>query len=147
MNSLTLALLAHDLKTEDMLNLIRAHQDELSKFDLVAGNTVGELVKSKTDLNMTVLSGKSDKNSQQIGVLVADGDVDAVIFLLAPLSSETYEPEMAALLHICDIQGVPMATNLAAGEAIIHLMFEHPEALSGHHLAAQYLEDIAAIHD
>ncbi len=50
------------------------------------------------------------------------------------------------LLRVCDVHNVPLATNVATAEAVLHLIFEHPEALSGHHLAAQYLEDMASVH-
>ena len=84
---------------------------------------------------------------QQIGALVANGDVRAVIFLRDPMMALPHEPDITALLRICDVHDVPLATNVTTAEAVLHLMFEHPEALSGHHIIAQYLEDVAAVHD
>jgi methylglyoxal synthase len=63
------------------------------------------------------------------------------------LNARSHEPEISGLLKICDIRNVPIATNLITAEAILHLMAEHPEALSGQHLAAQYLEEIADHHE
>ena len=79
--------------------------------------------------------------------MVADGVVNAVIFLRDPLTAHPHEPDVSALLRVCDAHSVPLATNIATAEAVLHLIFEHPEALDGHHLAAQYLEEIAAAHD
>ena len=78
---------------------------------------------------------------------MANGDRDAVIFLRDPLTSHPQEPDVAALLRVCDPHDVPLATNVATAEAVLHLIFEDPGALKGHHLAAQYLEDVAAEHN
>lgn len=147
MGKLTLALIAHNSKKEDMVSLVKAHKQELSGIDLVATRSTGQMIQSRVDLPVTLMQSGPHGGDQQIGSLVANGDVRAVIFLRDPLMAKSPEPDITALLHICDVHGVPLATNLAAGEAVLHLIFEHPEALSGHHIAAQYLEDMAAVHD
>ena len=147
MEKLTLALIAHDSKKEDMVSLVKAHREELSEINLVATKSTGEMIQARVGLPVTLLESGLHGGDQQVGVMVANGDVKAVIFLRDPLTAQPREPKITDLLRVCDMHDVPLATNLAAGEAVIHLMFEHPEALSGHHLAAQYLEDIAAVHD
>ena len=62
-----------------------------------------------------------------------------------PLTAHPHEPDVSTLLRVCDAHGVPLATNIATAEAVLHLIFEHPEALDGHHVAAQYLEEIAKV--
>ena len=143
---LTLALIAHDSKKEDMASLVRAHREELAEIDLVATKNTGEMIQSKTGLTVTLLQSGTHGGDQQVGALVSNGDVRAVIFLRDPLTAQPHEPDITALMHVCDVHDVPLATNLATGEAVLPLMFEHPEALSGGHLAAQYLEDMAAVH-
>ena len=69
--------------------------------------------------------------------------VDAVIFLRDALTAHPDEPDVSALLRVCDVHNIPLATNLITAEAVLHLMAEHPEALGGHHLAAQFLEEVA----
>jgi methylglyoxal synthase len=66
---------------------------------------------------------------QQIGGMVASGVVKAVIFLRDPLMAQPHEPDIAALMRVCDVHNVPLATNMATAEAIMHLLFEHPEVL------------------
>ena len=44
-------------------------------------------------------------------------------------------------------KNVPFASNFTGVEGILHLMVEHTEALSGHHLAARFLEESAAKHN
>ncbi|MGD1118872.1 MAG: methylglyoxal synthase [Dehalococcoidales bacterium] len=147
MKKLTLALIAHDSKKEDMISLVKAHREELSEVNLVATKSTGEMIQSRLGLPVTLLQSVKYGGDQQVGTLVANGDVTAVIFLRDPLMAQPYEPKITDLLRVCDIHDVPLATNLTTGEAVIHLMFEHPEALSGHHLIAQYLEDMAAVHE
>ncbi|REJ32455.1 MAG: methylglyoxal synthase, partial [Bacillota bacterium] len=56
---------------------------------------------------------------QQIGARVAAGEVDAVLFLRDPLTAQPHEPDITALLRVCDVHNVPLATNLATAELII----------------------------
>jgi methylglyoxal synthase len=143
----TLALVAHDSKKDDMVQLVKAHKEELSEVDLVATRSTGQLMQGRTGLPVTLLQSGPLGGDQQIGALVANGEVNAVVFLRDPLTAHPHEPDVSALLRVCDVHNVALATNLATAEAILHLMAEHPEALAGHHLAAQFLEEIAAKHE
>ena len=146
MEKLALALIAHDSKKEDMICLVKAHQKELARLNLVATRGTGQLIQSRVGLPVTLMQSGPHGGDQQIGALVANGDVRAVIFLRDPLMAQAHEPDISALLRICDVHNVPLATNLATAEAVLHLIFEHPEALSGHHLATESLEEMAAVH-
>ena len=146
MKKFTLALIAHDAKKEDMVQLVKAHKEELAKADLVATRSTGQLVMGRTRLPVTLMQSGPLGGDQQIGAMVADEQIDAVIFLRDPLTAHPHEPDVSALLRICDAHGIPLATNIATAEAVLHLLAEHPEALSGQHLAAQYLDEVAATH-
>ncbi len=146
MKKFTLALIAHDARKEDMVQLVKAHKEELSKADLVATRSTGQLVMGRTKLPVTLMQSGPLGGDQQIGAMVADEQVDAVIFLRDPLTAHPHEPDVSALLRICDAHCVPLATNIATAEAVLHLLAEHPEALTGQHLVAQYLEEVAATH-
>jgi len=147
MEKMTLALIAHDSKKEDIVCLVKAHQEELTGYNLIATRGTGQLIQSNTSLPVTLLESGPHGGDQQIGALVTNGDVRAVIFLRDPLMAHPHEPDVSALLRVCDVHDVPLATNLTTAEAVLHLIFEHPEALSGHHLAAQYLHEMAAVHE
>lgn len=147
MKKLAIALIAHDSKKDDMVQLLRAHSENLSGLELVATGNTGRLVRERAKLPVSLMQSGPLGGDQQIGALVANEEIDAVIFLRDPLTSHPHEPDVAALLRVCDVHNVPLATNIATAEAILHLIFEEPQALRGHHLAAQYLEDVASIHD
>jgi methylglyoxal synthase len=129
MDKLTLALIAHDAKKEDMVKLVGLHKANLAKLSLVATKSTGRLVHEGTGLPISLVNSGPMGGDQQIGAMVATGEVKAVIFLRDPLTSQPHEPDIAALLRVCDVHDVPLATNLATAEAILHLIFEHPEVL------------------
>lgn len=142
-----LALIAHDSRKDDIIQLIKAHKEELAEIEMIATLDTGQRIRERTGHPVTLLLSGPLGGDQQIGALVANGEVNAVIFLRDPLNAHSHEPEVNGLLKICDVHNVPMATNLITAEAILHLMAEHPEALSGQHLAAQYLEEAADQHE
>ena len=146
MKKFTLALIAHDAKKEDIVQLVKAHKEELSKANLVATRSTGQLIMGRTRLPVTLKQSGPLGGDQQIGALVANEEVDAVIFLRDPLTAHPHEPDVSALLRVCDAHCIPLATNIATAEAVLHLLAEHPEALNGEHLVAEYLEEIAATH-
>ena len=143
----TLALIAHDARKEDMVQLVKAHVEELAQISLVATRTTGQLVSARTELPVTLMQSGPMGGDQQIGAMVADEQIDAVIFLRDPLTAHPHEPDVSALLRVCDAHGIPLATNAATAEAVLHLIFEHPEALNGRHISAAYLEEMAPIHE
>ena len=51
--------------------------------------------------------------------MIVTGDVDAVVFLRDPLTAHPHEPDIQALLKICDVHVVPVATNLASAEILL----------------------------
>jgi methylglyoxal synthase len=93
------------------------------------------------------MRGGPEGGDQQIGALVATGEVDAVIFLRDPLTAHPHEPDVSALLRVCDVHNVPLATNLATAEAVLHLLLEHPEALGRHQLIAQLVNEVAKVYN
>jgi len=141
-----LALVAHDSKKDEIVQLVKAHK-ELANVELIATRSTGQCLENRAGLAVTLLQSGPFGGDQQIGALVADGKVNAVIFLRDPLTAHPHEPDVSALLRVCDVHNIPLATNLATGEAILHLIAEHPEALADHHLVADYLEEIAAKHE
>ena len=126
---LTLALIAHDGKKEEMVKLAREHKDQLAQLSLVATRSTGQLVREGTGLPIALVNSGPMGGDQQIGGMVASGTVKAVIFLRDPLMAQPHEPDIAALMRVCDVHNVPLATNMATAEAVMHLLFEHPEVL------------------
>jgi methylglyoxal synthase len=138
-----LALIAHDAKKDAMVQLIKAHKEELAEVNLIATRSTGQLIQARTGMSVTLLQSGPLGGDQQIGALVANGEANAVIFLRDPLTVHSHEPDLSALLRVCDVHNVPLATNIASAEAVLHLIADYPKALSSHHLITQFPEEMA----
>lgn len=113
------ALIAHDQKKTDLIDFVLRHRAILERFPLVATGTTGLRLAEATGLAIErVLSGPLG-GDQQIGGRVAENKIRAVIFFRDPLTAQPHEPDVSALMRICDVHNVPLVTNRAAGEAII----------------------------
>ena len=115
----TIALIAHDQKKEEMLEFVGNHLDVLKQFHLVATRTTGTLINEKYNLNVETMMSGPLGGDQQIGAMVATEKVDYVIFMRDPLNAQPHEPDINALLRICDVHNIPLATNRrSAGEKL-----------------------------
>ncbi|MER3554923.1 MAG: methylglyoxal synthase [Meiothermus sp.] len=115
----SLALIAHDGKKTDMVAFAISNKAVLSRFPLIATGTTGRLLNEKVGLNVERLLSGPHGGDQQIGARVAQDQVIAVIFLRDPLAAQPHEPDVQALMRVCDVHNVPLATNLAAAEAVL----------------------------
>ena len=116
----TIALIAHDNKKADMVNWALKNKDTLAKYDLCGTGTTAKLVAEATDLTVKrYLSGPLG-GDQQIGAKVAEGKIDMVIFFWDPLESQPHDPDVKALLRISVVYDIPMATNRATADYVIH---------------------------
>ena len=115
----TIALIAHDQKKDDLASFVLEHRSLLSRFRLIATGTTGRILMEFTGLEITPLLSGPLGGDQQIGAMVAQGDVAAVIFFRDPLTAQPHEPDVSALLRICDVHDVPLATNPASATALV----------------------------
>jgi methylglyoxal synthase len=115
----TVALIAHDRKKETMLSFVMKHQNILSKHNLLATATTGRLIKENTGLSVTTYLSGPLGGDQQIGARIACEEVDMVIFLRDPLTAQPHEPDITALLRICDVHDVPVATNESSAHLLV----------------------------
>ena len=115
----TIALIAHDKKKEEMLDFASNHKELLSKFHLIATRTTGTLLKEKLGLEVETMMSGPLGGDQQIGALVATEKVHYVIFMRDPLTSQPHEPDINALLRLCDVHNIPLATNRKSGHILL----------------------------
>jgi methylglyoxal synthase len=102
------------------------------------------LIQSRTGLNVNLMQSGPMGGDQQIGSLVASGIVKAVIFLRDPLTVQPHEPDVSALLRVCDVHNVPLATNLTTAEAVLHLIFEHGEIIDELTVRSRFLTGVVS---
>ena len=114
-----IALIAHDKKKDDIIQLAKDNYDILSKHTLYATGTTGALIAQDTGLKIIRMKSGPLGGDQQIGSMIADGKIDAVIFLRDPLTSQPHEPDVSALLRLCDVKSIPLATNLSSAKYLL----------------------------
>ncbi|WP_045234122.1 methylglyoxal synthase [Deinococcus pimensis] len=113
------ALIAHDKKKLDLALFVLAHRETLANYHLVATGTTGGILQEKTGLTVErVLSGPLG-GDQQIGARIAEDRVRAVFFFRDPLTAQPHEPDVTALVRLCDVHDVPLATNPASAAALV----------------------------
>ena len=119
----TIALIAHDNKKAAIVNWALKNKTTLEKFDLCGTGTTAKLIAEATDLKVKrYLSGPLG-GDQQIGAKVAEKKIDMVIFFWDPLESQPHDPDVKALLRIAVVYDIPIATNRASADYVIHSSF------------------------
>lgn len=115
-----IALIAHDNKKAAIVNWALKNKETLAKYDLCGTGTTAKLISEATDLNVKrYLSGPLG-GDQQIGAKVAEKKIDMVIFFWDPLESQPHDPDVKALLRIAVVYDIPIATNKATADYVIH---------------------------
>jgi methylglyoxal synthase len=115
----TVALIAHDKKKAEMIQFAGEHVNILARCRLVATGTTGKLVSQETGLKIYRCASGPLGGDQQIGALVSRNRIMAVIFLRDPLTAQPHEPDVSALLRLCDVHNIPLATNLASAHILV----------------------------
>jgi methylglyoxal synthase len=114
-----IALIAHDRKKEEMIQLALAYEAILAKHELYATGTTGQKIMEATSLQVTRFLSGPLGGDQQIGAMIARNEMDVIIFLRDPLTSQPHEPDIIALLRLCDVHRIPFATNLGTAEILL----------------------------
>ncbi len=115
----TLALIAHDGKKDDLLRFAREHLDVLRELRLVATATTGSLLAAELGLEIERVASGPQGGDLQIGARIVTGEVGAVVFFRDPLTAHPHEPDIQAVLKVCDVHDVPLATNRASAEILL----------------------------
>ena len=117
---MTIALIAHDAKKELMVQFCIAYCGVLSKHTLLATGTTGKLVSESTGLKIIKFLAGSQGGSQQISSRIGCDEIDLLLLFRDPLNPKPNEPDENVLLRLCDVHNIPVATNIATAEMLIH---------------------------
>ena len=117
---MTIALIAHDSKKELMVQFCTAYCRILSQHKLVATGTTGKMIAEATGLQVQRFLAGVQGGDQQIGARIACNEIDLLLMFRDPLNPKPHEPKENNLLRLCDVHNIPVATNIATAEALIH---------------------------
>lgn len=119
---MNIALIAHNTKKELMVQFCIAYCGVLSKHNLCATGITGKMVAEATGLNVQRYLSGSQGGDQQIAARISCNEIDLLLFFRDPISVKPHEPNDMNLLRLCDVHNIPVATNIATAEALIHAL-------------------------
>lgn len=114
-----IAVIAHDKTKPDLLDFVRGHLDFFRTQTLVATGNTGKLLHDELGLAVERVIHGPEGGDLIIGGRVAEGKIAAVLFFRDPLTAQPHEPDVSALMRVCDVHQVPLATNRATAEAVV----------------------------
>ena len=114
-----IALIAHDRKKDNLIQFAIAYCDILKEHDLYATGTTGTMIEAETGLPITKFRSGPLGGDQQIGAMIANNDMDMVFFFRDPLTAQPHEPDVMALVRLCDLYHIPLATNMGTAEILL----------------------------
>jgi methylglyoxal synthase len=114
-----IALIAHDHKKPLLLEFVRDHLGFFAQQRLVATGQTGRMLHAELGLEVEEVAHGPAGGDLIIGGRVAQGMIVAVLFFRDPLTAQPHEPDVSALMRVCDVHDVPLATNRASAEAVV----------------------------
>ena len=117
---MNIAITAHDAKKEMMVQFCIAYCGILSRHNLCATGTTGKLVSDATGLNIQRFLSGTQGGDQQIAARIAFNEIDLLLFFRDSLQTAAQESSDKNLLRLCDMHNIPVATNIATAEVLIH---------------------------
>lgn len=125
------ALIAHDHKKPELIEWAVYNKTVLSRHELYATGTTGRLLEEQLDVPVRKMLSGPLGGDQQIGAMVAEGDLDAVIFFWDPMEALPHDPDIKALLRLCAVWNIPMACNRTTADFLLTspLMHQDYEAI------------------
>ncbi len=116
---MNIALIAHDEKKKDLLEWADFNKLTLSKHNLFATGTTGQIISDKTGLNITKKKSGPFGGDQEIGSMIANKEIDMLFFFWDPLDAHPHDPDVKALLRLAVLYDIPTACNRTTANYII----------------------------
>ena len=115
-----IAIIAHDAKKELMVQFCIAYSGILAKHNLMATGITGKMVAEATGLKVHRFYAGAQGGDQQIAARLQYNEIDMLLFFRDSVTAKSSEPNAQNLLRLCDENNIPVATNIATAEVLIH---------------------------
>ncbi|RSK27410.1 methylglyoxal synthase [Bacillus sp. HMF5848] len=114
-----ISLIAHDRKKNDLIQFVTAYKQIFAQHELYATGTTGLKIMEATGLNIHRFQSGPLGGDQEIGALIAKNEMDVIFFFRDPLTAQPHEPDVTALVRLCDVYAIPLATNMGTAEILV----------------------------
>lgn len=111
--------MAHDHKKQDLVDWAIHNQTELARHELFATGTTGRLLEEKLDRPVRKLLSGPLGGDQQIGAMIASGDIDVLIFFWDPMEAQPHDTDIKALLRLSAVWNLPVACDRASADFLL----------------------------
>jgi len=129
----TIALVAHDHKKDELMQWVKKHKLILSQHHLVATGTTGKMIQEEVGVEVKrVLSGPLG-GDQQLGAMIAEGIIDAVIFFWDPMEAQPHDSDVKAFLRLCVVWNIVIASDASTADFVItspHMYSEYEKEVT-----------------
>ncbi|MGG3913645.1 methylglyoxal synthase [Rossellomorea vietnamensis] len=116
---MNIALIAHDKKKDDLIRFVLAYKSIIEKHTLFATGTTGKRIGEETGLSVHRFRSGPLGGDQEIGSYIANDKMALILFFRDPLTAQPHEPDVSALIRLCDVYSVPLATNMGTAEVLV----------------------------
>jgi methylglyoxal synthase len=121
-----IALIAHDAKKPVLARVLEPFVARLRMCELIATSGTGTLLQQRLGIDIRLVRSGPEGGDVEIAALAAQGRLSAVLFLRDPLTAQAHEPDIAALMRVCDVHAVALATNESTASAILRSLLPEP---------------------
>lgn len=113
------ALVAHDKRKEELVAWAKKNRDELARHTLVATGSTGKHIEEALGLPVQKLITGPLGGDQQLGAMIAQGEMDLVIFFWDPLEAQPHDSDVKALIRLAVAWNIIIASNITTADFII----------------------------
>ena len=120
-----IALVAHDQRKDDLVSWVKYNAEQLSDHELYGTGTTGKIILDQCGLHVHLLKSGPLGGDQQLGAMIANGDLDVLIFFWDPMTAQPHDVDIKALLRMSVLYNIPVACNRSSADFIISSTLFH----------------------
>ncbi len=114
-----IALVAHDERKQDLLDWVQTNENRLANHELFGTGTTGKLISDNTAMAVACLKSGPLGGDQQLGAMIANQELDILIFFWDPMTAQPHDVDVKALLRMSVLYQVAVACNRTTADFLI----------------------------